>query len=233
MSVDIYFLIEVQDADGKWHLVKWYADGEFDKEDPTEWDFEKVVDFNGKRMVEKYEFWPGLAWRDEVGWARNFEGLNVYDYLPKDLSAELGDLITEHGERELKRRKPMYGEDHEYDYRRKYAHMYLSDMVEHSNKKFEEWKNRLKGKIKDEQLEEINKRLDNLEKITLGKTDKPVKQKKAEKEYEDTLDYYLDESLFDVIALKRENNEIYDKAANFTGNRWLDEDKVRVIYYFT
>lgn len=232
MSVDIYFFVEVQGADGKWHLVKWYADGEFDKEDPTEWDFEKVVDFNGKRMVEKYEFWPGLAWRDEIGWARNFEELNICDGLPKDLSTELDDLITEHGEKELKRRKPMYGDDYTYDYRRKYATIGFSDMVEYSNKKFEEWKSRLKDKVRDEQLDELNKRIDNLEKIALGKTDKPFKQKKIEKDYEDTLEYYLDEALFDVIALKRENNEVYDKAVNFTGDRWFDQDKIRVIYYF-
>lgn len=232
MSVDIYFFIEVKDADGKWHLVKWYSDGEFDKDDPTEWDFEKVVDFNGKRMVEKYEFCPGLAWRDEIGWQRNFGKLTIYDSLPKDLSEELESLIIEHGEKELQRRKPMYGDDYEYDYRKQYGTIMFTDMVEHSSNKFEQWKEYLKSRVRDEQLDEINKRIDNLEKISLGITQKPFKVKRVEKEYEDTLEYYLDEELSDVLALKRENGEVYDKAANFTGDRWLDDDRIRVIYYF-
>lgn len=231
MSVDIYFFIEVKDADGKWHLVKWYADGEFDKDDPTEWDFEKVVDFNGKRMVEKYEFWPGLAWRDELGWARNFENLKVYD-LPDDISEELNAMIVEHGEKEKENRSSLYGEWDEYDYRKKYSAIYLSDMMEHVSSKHEEWKNRLNGRVRDEQLDEINKRIDNLEKIALGKTDKPLKQKKTEKEYEDTLEYYLDEYLFDINSLRIENEDIMEKVRMFTGNIWFKEDDIRVIYYF-
>lgn len=231
MSVDIYFFIEVKDADGKWHLVKWYSDGEFDKDDPTEWDFEKVVDFNGKRMVEKYEFWPGLAWRDELGWARNFESLKAYD-LPDDISEELNAMIVEHGEKENENRALLYGEGYEHDYRKKYSAIYLSDMIEHVSSKHEEWKNRLKGCVKDEQLDEINKRIDNLEKIALGKTDKPLKQKKSEKEYEDTLEYYLDEYLFDINSLRMENEDIMEKVRMFTGNRWPKEDNIRVIYYF-
>lgn len=233
MSVDINFFVEVRDDNGKWHLVKWLADGEFDKENPTKWDFEKVIDFNGKRMVEKYEFCPGLAWRDELGWARNFDGLDVQDCLPQDLSEELDSLITEHGEKEVRNRKPLYGESYPYDYRRKYATLMFSDMVEHSNKKFEEWKERLRGKVRDEQLDEINRRLDNIEKIALGKSDKATKTKKAEKEYEDTVDYYLDEALFDVYALKRENTMVYERASMFAGDRWLKDDRIRVIYYFT
>lgn len=232
MSVSINFFIEVKDDNGTWHLVKWIADGEFDKEDPTEWDFEKVIDFNGKRMVEKYEFCPGLAWRDELGWARNWGEANITG-LPSDVSEELLQMIIEHGEREIERRKPMYGdENYTFNYKSQYSCIYYDELVEIANKRFEEWKERLKEKVRDTQLDEINRRLDNLEKITLGKSDKATKMKKSEKEYEDTLEYYLDEALFDVYALKRENTEIFERASMFTGDRWLENGKIRVIYYF-
>lgn len=233
MSVDISFFVEVRDDNGKWHLVKWFADGEFDTGEPTEYDFEKVVDFNGKRMVEKYEFCPGLAWRDELGWARGWGELDTNKGLPSDLSDELMEMIVEHGEREIERRKPLYGDkDYTFDYKSQYSYIVLADLFEHSDKKFEEWKERLKERVRDEQLDEINRRLDNLEKIALGKTDKAVKMKKTEKEYEDSVDYYLDDALFDVYALKREAGMIRDKAAMFTGDRWLDNSRIRVIYYF-
>ncbi len=232
MSVNINFFIEVKDENDKWHLVKWIADGEFDKEDPTEWDFEKVVEINGKRMVEKYEFDPGLAWRDELGWARNWGEVNITG-LPSDVSEELLQMIVEHGEREIERRKPMYGDkNYTFNYKSQYSCIYYDELVEIANKRFEEWKERLKEKVRDTQLDEINRRLDNLEKIALGKSDKATKMKKSEKEYEDTLEYYLEESLFDVYALKRENTEVYERASMFTGNRWLENDKIRVIYYF-
>ena len=233
MSVNINFFIEVQDGDGKWHLVKWLADGEFDKGEPTEWDFEKVIDFNGKRMVEKYEFDPGLAWRDELGWARNWGEINVHG-LPSDVSEELLQMIIEHGEREIERRKSMCNdENYTFDYKSQYSCVAFSDLTDIADKRFEEWKTRLKDKVRDEQLDEISARLDNIEKIGLGKTDKPFKKKKLEQEYEDTLEYYLDDALYDVYALKRENTKVYERACMFTGNRWFDGEKIRVIYYFS
>ena len=233
MSVEIYFFIEVKDENGKWHLVKWLADGEFDKEEPTEWDFEKVIEVNGKRMVEKYEFNPGLAWRDELGWARSWGEANIGD-LPSDVSEELLQMIVEHGEREIERRKPMYGdENYTFNYKAQYSCIDYSELIEISNKRFDEWKTNLKKRVRNEQLDEIIARLDNIEKIGLGKTDKPFKKKKTEDEYEDTLEYYLEEALFDVYALKRECTEVYERASMFTGDRWLEGEDIRVIYYFS
>lgn len=236
MSVDIYFFIEVQDKDGKWHLVKYYSDGEyFDKDEPTEWDFEKVIEVGGKRMIEKYEMWPGLAWRDELSWSRAWNYSPTVDGLPKDVSDELKNLIIEHGEREKARRKPMYGDDYEYDYMKQYAYIGLDDMYKIQKEKFENWEKRLKEKVRDDQLEDLKKRISHIEKIALGKADKPLKVSKKNEDYcyEDTLEYLLEEDLFDILALKRETNEVYTIASNFSGNRWIDSEKIRVIYYYT
>jgi hypothetical protein len=55
----------------------------------------------------------------------------------------------------------------------------------------------------------------------------------AEEEYyEDTLEYYFEDALEDIMALYRETNELKERACMFTGDRWLDSDKVRMIYYF-
>lgn len=234
MGVDIYFFIEVKDSDGSWHLVKWYSDGHFDDKAPTEWDIEKSVEIDGKKMVEKYEFWPGLSWRDEIGWARHWDSLHTSDGLPDDVSEELDAMLKQYGEKEKEHHVKMFGaEDPNFDYKRKYGYIYLDEMYEHCSTKFEEWKGNLKKRVRDKQLDEINKRIDNLEKISLGKTDKPYKMKKVEEEYEDTVEYYFEDALEDILSLKRETNEVYFKACQFTDNNWFESKNVRVIYYFS
>lgn len=234
MGVDIYFFIEVKDSDGNWHLVKWYSDGHFDDKAPTEWDIEKSVEIDGKKMVEKYEFWPGLSWRDEIGWARHWNSLHLSDGLPDDVSEELDAMLKQYGEKEREHHVKMFGEeDTNFDYKRKYGYIYLDEMYEHCSTKFEEWKDNLKKRVRDKQLDEINKRIDNLEKISLGKSDKPFKMKKVDEEYEDTVEYYFEDALEDILSLKRETNEVYLKACQFTDNKWFESKNVRVIYYFS
>ena len=231
MSVSLYFFIEVKDADGNWHLVKWYSDRKFDTEEPTEWDFQKEVEVNGNKMFEYYEICPGLAWRDELGWSRGFEGLSIYSY-PNDVSPELDEILKAHGEVVVNSRKKMGIEEKDYDYRKKYETIYLSDMYEACGKKMDEWQERLKAHIKDEQLTDISKRLDILEKLARGKEVKPYKKEKVEEGYEDSLEYYFDEYLSDVMALYRETHELHEKACMFTGSRWFSSENVRLIYYF-
>ena len=232
MSVDISFFIEVRDKEGKWHLVKWYADGEFDTEDPTKYDFEKVVEINGKRMVEKYEFNPGLSWRDELGCYSKLEGIRTYS-LPNDISEELDVLITEHEAVEREDRIKWYGSDKDFNYRGKFSCIDFSDMSDIAIKRFDEWKERTLKRVKDKQLEEITKRIEHLEKTFISGEKTSFKPERIEEDYEETIDYYFDDALFDVISLMKENREVFTKASGFTGDRWLETENIRVIYYFT
>lgn len=231
--MSLYFFIEVKDTDGNWHLVKWYSDRKiFDTNAPTKWDFQKAVTMNdGTELWENYEISTGLAWRDELGWARNFEGLSTCGY-PSDISPELDKMLKENGELLKESRIKLGFEEEEYDYRRKYETLYLSDMYDVCEKKLGEWKERLKGHIKDEQLTDISDRLSIIEKLVRGKDVKEKKKEKADKEYEDTLEYYFDEYLSDVMALYRETNILHEKACSYTGDKWLGNENVRLIYYF-
>ena len=232
MSVDISFFIEVRDKEGKWHLVKWYADGEFDTEEPTKYDFEKPVEINGRKMVEKYEFDPGLAWRDELGCYSRLEGMHTYS-LPKDISPELDALITEHETFEREERIKWYGSDKDFNYRSKFSCIDFTDMADIAIKRFDEWKERTLKRVKDTQIEEITARIKHLESVIVSGEKTPFKAEHADDDYEDTIDYYFDDALFDVIALMKENREVFTKAWGFTGDKWFETKDIRVIYYFS
>lgn len=223
MSVNVYFFVEVQDEEKKWHLAKYYTDCAIDKGEPTEWDFEKVVDIDGKKMIEKYELWTGLAWRDELAWRRQDRSYG----LPSDISEELKTLLEEMAEKE--KNSSIYPSD--YDYSRRYSYMYIDEMWEIYKEKFNNWKNSVKKHVRDEQLEDIKRRITHLEKIALKKTDRAMKEKKGCDDEID-IDYLLNEDLSDILALEQETSELYGLASQFSGNSWLDFDKVRVIYYF-
>ena len=119
MSVSLYFFIEVKDADGNWHLVKWYSDRRFDTDEPTQWDLQKEVEVNGRKMFENIEVCPGLAWRDELGWSRNSYDLSTYGY-PTDISVELDELLKNLGEVYKKNRADFVMDVSDFDYKRKY-----------------------------------------------------------------------------------------------------------------
>lgn len=223
MSTSIYFFVEVQDKEKKWHLAKYYTDCAFVENEPTEWDFEKVVNVDGKKMIEKYELWTGLAWRDELVWRRQ----DMSYGLPSDISEELKTLLEEMAEKE--KNSGIYPSD--YDYSHRYSYIYIDEMWKISKEKFNSWKNLVKKHVRDEQLEDIKRRIAHLEKIALKKTDKVMKEKKGCDDEID-IDYLFDEDLSDIVALEQETSELYGLASQFCGNRWLDFDKVRVIYYF-
>jgi len=223
MSTSIYFFVEVQDKEKKWHLAKYYTDYAFVENEPTEWDFEKVVNVDGKKMIEKYELWTGLAWRDELVWRREDAPYG----LPSDVSEELKTLLEEMAEKE--KNKGIYPSD--YDYSRRYSYIYIDEMWKISKEKINNWKNSVKKHVRDEQLEDIKRRIAHLEKIALKKTDKAMKEKKGCDDEID-IDYLLDEDLSDIVTLEQETSELYNLASQFSGNSWIDFDKVRVIYYF-
>lgn len=232
MSVSLYFFIEVKDADGNWHLVKWYSDRKFDTEEPTEWDFQKEVEVNGNKMFENYEICPGLAWRDELGWYRNFGGLKSYKY-PDDVSGELDELLKSHGELEKKNRYRFGMDVSDYDYKKKYECVYLSDMYDICGEKKKEWVSNIKKRMHDKEFNEIIDRLKIIESCSRGLDVKPYQPKKNEDDcYEDTLDYYFEEEIENIMALYRETHELHEKACTFTGDRWFDSKDVRIIYYF-
>lgn len=237
MSVDCYFLIEVKDADGKWHLVKWYTDEKFEEFDReySEYSFEKEAEIDGTKHIVKHEIWTGLQWRDELSWTRGWGGESVCDGLPNDISEELDTLIKERWEKEKQRRIELYGnEESEYHYKTRFSYIYLNDMWDICEKKMKEWRDRLLERVRNIQLDEINEKLDDLKKLVQGKEVKAKKKKKDEDEYyEDTIEYYLDDYLEDVIHLRQETKMISTLAETFVGDRWLDSSNVRVIFYFS
>ena len=235
MGVSCYFLIEVKDADGKWHLVKWYTDEKFDKfeKDYAEYSFEKEMEIGGVKHIEKHEIWTGLQWRDELSWSRNFERNIATDGLPKDISEELDSLIKERWKKEEERRIELYGsEKSEYEYKTRFSYAYLNDMWDVCDQKMKTWKEGMQKHVKDDQLKEINEKLDDLKKLAQGKELK-AKKKDKEEYYEDTLDYYLDDYLEDVIQLRQETKMLATLAETFVGDSWLDPSNIRVIFYFS
>ena len=232
MSVSLYFFIEVKDADGNWHLVKWYSDRKFDVDEPTEWDFQKEVEVGGKKMFENIEICPGLAWRDELGWARNGYDLITHNY-PSDISNELDEHLKSRGELYKKNRIDFGMDVSDFDYKRRYEVVYLSDLYDVCDEKKKEWIENVKGRVRNKQFDEIIDRLKVIESCSRGLDVKPYAPKKKDEEYyEDTLEYYFEDALEDILALYRETNELKERACMFTGDRWLDSDNVRLIYYF-
>ena len=235
MSVDCYFFIEVKDAEGKWHLVKWYTDGNFDECTETDilHSFESNTEIDGQKYVVKRETWTGLQLRDELSWSRHWAQSSVIlDKLPDDISPELDKLLKEKAERDIESRKKYHGEDYTFDYHRAYSHIYLNDLWEMCDNKMSEWRKAFIERVKDKQLEEINQRLEHLEKVCRnGEKTKAFNKKKVEEDYEDTVQYYLDEYLEEAIALRMEVKMLSTIAQCFTGDRWLHSENVRVIYY--
>ena len=87
--------------------------------------------------------------------------------------------------------------------------------------------------MKDTQIEEITARIKHLESVIVSGEKTPFKAEHADDDYEDTIDYYFDDALFDVIALMKENREVFTKAWGFTGDKWFETKDIRVIYYFS
>lgn len=232
MSVDCYFFIEVKDAEGNWHLVKWYTDESFDKfsEEGARYSYESETAIDGVKHVVKREEWTGHQWRDELAWGHTGD-INNYAGLPNDVSEELEQLLRERAERDIEeKRKLSAKEDYTFDYKKQFGYIYLDEMLEKCRNKMEEWKKSFFERARDIQLDEIKDKLNVIEKLVRGEAVKKSRKKKEELE-EDTLEYLVDE-LDDVICLRLETNMIATMAKAFTGNRWVDDDKVRLIYFF-
>ena len=205
MSVDCYFFIEVKS--------------------------ETTID--SVKHVVKREAWTGLQWRDELSWGRHWGGINSYEGLPNDVSEELDKLLRERAERDIEERRKLYDkEDYTFDYKKEFGYIYLDEMWHVCNDKMEEWKKRFFERVRDIQLDEIKDKLNDLEKLIMGKEVKKSRKKKEEYD-EDTLEYLINEELEDIICLRQETKMIATIAENFTGDRWLDSDRIRVIYYFS
>ena len=235
MSVNIYFYIEAKDAEGKWHLVKWYSNGVFDKEDPVEGvDQERVVEIEGKRQIEHRETCPGLAWRDELGWNRDLGSSRIFSGLPDDIDEELLGYLKKEFDKEITSYKKYHSEEHDYEpkFGSKYGYIYLSDMFKICDEKREEWIKNIKERLRDAQLDEIHKSIKRLEKKIDGKTIKAPKNDEQHPSYDDLFDYYLGDAFWDVQSLYEETEELMEKARMFTGDRWFESENVRAIYYF-
>lgn len=235
MSVSCYFFVEVQDAEGKWHLAKRYTDETFDTFDDGIYSFESETEIDGKKYVVKREKWTGLQLRDELSWSRAWDRSNAISGLPSDVSKELADFIKVYNEKAISDRKKLYDNEHyTFDFAKQCSYMSINDLWDLCTKKEEQWKEGLLERIRNVQLEEINAKLDDIKNLIINKGVE-VKHKAEDKEeeyYEDTLEYYLNEYLGDVIQLRVEVAALSEVAENFTGDKWLSPDKVRVIFYF-
>lgn len=237
MSVSCYFFVEVQDANGKWHLAKRFTDEnfeEFDKEGAV-YSFEDEADINGQKYIVKHEKWTGLQLRDELSWAHAWEHDAAVNGLPNDVSDELATLAKRYSEKVSASRKELYAnEEYTFDFAKQCHYISLGDLWEMCEKKQEQWKKGLLERIRNTQLDEINNKLDVIKKLIENKEVKIANHKKEDKEeyYEDTVEYYLGEYLDEVIQLKMEVGALSEIAENFSGDRWLPTDKVRIIFYF-
>ena len=241
MSVSIYFYIEVQDKDGKWHLVKWYSDRNFDSDPLEDCDQERIVEIDGVKHIEKRETCPGLICRDRISWGTRWYGTLHQCGLPDDISEELDKYLHIEFEREKANHLKYYGESSDYkpEYGKKYGYLLMSELFEMCEHDKEEWIKNLKSRIRDKQLEEIRDHLKRIErKVDAGgigtEFPREKKKKKTEEEeyYEDTLEYYFGEAFWDVINFYEELSEVMEKARMFTGNSWFSPEKTRVTYYY-
>lgn len=225
MSVDCIYFIEVKDKDGKWNLVKWYADGDFDTVSSLPaLDHEREVEVDGKKFIERCDDWMCLDWRDELSWHRAWN--NTHE--PKDMSTELQSIIdAENKYREEARKDVGLLEGFKYTYNTNT----VSELWGIADKRMEDWKANVVKHMRDTQLDEIRDEMGDLKKLIKGEE---VKRKKAksEDEYEETLEYYFDEELERIISLRNDLYSIKSRAAAFVGNRWVSDDDIRIIYYF-
>ena len=236
MSISCYFFVEVRAADGKWHLAKRFTDEdfeEFDKEGAA-YSFEAETEIDGKKYIVKHEKWTGLQLRDELSWSRAWDRDIAASGLPNDVSDELTALAKLYSEKTAASRRELYAnKEYTFDFATQCHYVSLTDLWWLCEKKQEQWKKGLLERIRDTQLDEINDKLDAIKKLILDKDAKVGRKKRKDDEcYEDTVEYYLTEYLDEVIQLKTEVSALSEIAENFTGDRWLSADNVRVIFYF-
>ena len=230
MSISLFYYMEISDANGKWHLVKSYGNNTFNQ---TSENKESLSD----ELEEAIEKHGGLAWRDEFTWNHNLRT----NALPKDLSEELHDYLEK--ERlnslarwqETKSKGDIRGDDRWYqpeNFYKKYSYISLDDMYDICEKKMSDWKEQVSKRLKDIKEDDIQKKLDWLIQERQGKNPPPIKTTTIEEEFEDTINYYLDEYLWDVIARYREVWELYILARTYSQDHYLPMSSVRIIYYF-
>ena len=94
--------------------------------------------------------------------------------------------------------------------------------------RYEEWKANIVFKIKRMNENEIIERLKVIETLVRGGNSKA---KLKETDYEDSLDYWLGEGLWDAMSLYEETRELRDTAGEFMGTNWPKSEDVRVISY--
>jgi len=239
MSVSLYCYLEVKDKKGKWHLVKTFGNKKFD--DSPKDENEQEVSVGGEEYRTTNEWSPGLAWRDEL-----YHGVYHGEFgtkgLPGDISPELFELIE--GERlsalenwkKSKEEGKIWGSESWYEqenYHGRYAYAILKDMFAICEEKEKEWRKTTIDRIKKLREDGITKKLDwIIEKLSNPeKKQKAINEEKEEGDYEETLNYYLDEWLWEVISLYRETWMLKDLAEAYTGDDWFDSKNVRVIYH--
>lgn len=235
MSVSLYCYLEVKDKEGKWHLVKTFGNRKFGN-NPSEEDITASV--LGEQYVITNEWCPGLAWRDEL----YHNNLGSHG-LPDDVSDELKEHLELQRLKDLenwkksKEKGKAYGMEDWYmpeNYYRKYSYALLEEMFDVCDQKERDWRKYTIKRANELKDDEINKKLDWIIKQLSDpeKKQKSFNGKKAEDDYQDTLDYFLDEYLWgEVVSLYRETWMLHNTACAYTGDDWFPATDVRVIYY--
>lgn len=230
MGVQLDFMIEVQDSEKNWHLVNWFTNTKFESyplmKKPT-------IEIWGTEYRRNNEFYPGLAWRDEISWgASDLFKMGIPDDASEGLKKVVEDDLRDAREFALRN----MGKESDI-YAKKYYYALLSEMNAYCHKKLEGWKKTLLTKISDKKLDAISDQLGRIEGLIKNNGEEPKKAKKKKSEdddyYENTLEYVLEEELTDVLALLREANGLSNIVTLYTDDNWFDSDKVRVIYFLS
>lgn len=231
MSISLFCYMEISDANGKWHLVKSHRNNIFNQTSENK----ETLSDELEEVVERH---CGLSWRDEFTQNYNFRT----NALPKDLSEDLHDYLEKKRLNSLARwqesksKGNSWGDDSWYqpeNFYKKYSYISLDDMYDICEKKMSDWKEQVSKRLKDIKEDDIQKKLNWLIQERQGKNPPPIKTAVIKEEFEDTINYYLDEYLWDVIALYREVWELYILARTYSQDRYLPMSSVRIIYYFS
>lgn len=223
--------MEISDANGKWHLVKSYGKNIFKQTSENK----ETLSDELKEVIKK----PcGLAWRDEL--TRNY---NLHtNALPKDLSKDLHDYLEKERLNSLARwqesksKGNIWVDESWYQpetFYKQYSYISLNDMYDICEEKMSDWKEHISKRLKDIKEDNIQKKLDWLIQERQGKNPPPIKTTILKEEFEDTINYYLDEYLWDVIALYREVWVLYTLACAYAQDHYLPMSSIRIIYYFS
>ena len=237
MSVSLVAYIEAQDAQDKWHLVKWFSkDGNFEKRFHVEPDG-TPISIDGEESKYRSDNCLILSnmWRDIITKSWWEDRIDPTSSIPDDISDDLEGEIKSRYEKFLSNFR--LSEEYTYEtYKKQFGCIYLNDMFSICSDKYDRMKEKFISEINNIKNDKICRRLDEIE-VHLG-----IKQAKKKTKKSDEDEYYSNdkieeilEPLFDedddITYLLQGAYELHQLARAFTGNEYIPSEQVRLIYY--